>query len=58
MGDDSSETTMGELTERLHVNVPLTDAYVLRGPKLTFIINTNPTTPEERVLDDLDDFEK
>ncbi|MCU4802544.1 hypothetical protein OB920_19450 [Halobacteria archaeon HArc-gm2] len=51
-GDGESAPAMGDLTERLHVNIPLTEAYVFRGPKLTLLINRRATSPESRILDE------
>lgn len=56
MGDESessdSNATMASLTRKLHVGIPGTDAYVFRGPKGTFVVNTDRRDLTERVLDE------
>lgn len=46
------EPTLSSLTEKLHVPIPVTDVYVFRGPKGTFVINTDRTDPIDEVLDE------
>jgi hypothetical protein len=50
--DSNGNMSMSDVTEKIHLSIPMTETYVLRGPKFTFVINENPTTPEERILDD------
>lgn len=49
--DGNDALSLGELTQRVHVDVPHAGAYVLRGPAHTLVINRDRQTPEERILE-------
>lgn len=48
--DEKSSRSLGDLTEMVHVDVPLTDTYVLHGPAITFIRKKNSLSPEQKIL--------